>query len=73
MYNHRGGNSANKIHETKKLPSICVVGGCSNVTDTEKGISLHFIPILETRCTERKGDGLTLCNLNEQYEIQALP
>jgi hypothetical protein len=44
MYYHRGGNSANKSHETEKLPNICVVGGCSNVTDTEKGISLHFIP-----------------------------
>ena len=44
MYYHRGGNSANKSHETEKLPNICVVGGCSNVTNTEKGISLHFIP-----------------------------
>ena len=44
MYYHRGGNSANKSHENEKLPNICVVGGCSNVTDTEKGISLHFIP-----------------------------
>ena len=31
-------------HENEKLPNICVVGVCSNVTDTEKGISLHFIP-----------------------------
>ena len=25
---------------------------------------------METRCTKRKGDGLTSCTLNEQYEIQ---
>jgi hypothetical protein len=25
---------------------------------------------VETTCTKRKGDGLTSCTLNEQYEIQ---
>jgi hypothetical protein len=34
--------------------------------------AFHFILylLLETRCTKRKGDGLTSCTLNEQYEIQ---
>ena len=54
MYYHRGGNSANKSHETEKLPNICVVGGCSNVTDTEKGISLHFIPFTGDEMHEAK-------------------
>ena len=57
MYYHGGGNSANKSHETEKLPNICVVGGCSNVTDIEKGISLHFIPFTgdETRSEKETG------------------
>ena len=37
-----------------KLPNICVVGGCSNVTDTEKGISLHFIPFTGDEMHEAK-------------------
>jgi hypothetical protein len=34
--------------------------------------AFHFILylLLETKCTKRKGDGLTSCTLNEQYEIQ---
>jgi hypothetical protein len=56
MYYHRGGNSANKSRETEKLPNICVVGGCSNVTDTDKGISLHdhFIPFTGDEMHEAK-------------------
>ena len=26
------------------MPNRCVVGGCSNVSNTKQGISLHFIP-----------------------------
>ena len=54
MYYHRGGNSANKSRETEKLPNICIVGGCSNVTDIEKGISLHFIPFTGEEMQEAK-------------------
>ena len=54
MYYHRGGNSANKSRETEKLPNICVVGRYSNVTDTEKGISLHFIPFTGDEMHEAK-------------------
>jgi hypothetical protein len=70
MYHHRGGNSANKSHETEKLPNRCVVGGCSNITIQRK--TFHFILylLLETRCPKRKGDGLISRTLNEQYEIQ---
>ena len=26
------------------MPNRCIVGGCSNVSSAEKGISLHYIP-----------------------------
>ena len=29
---------------SRKMPERCVVGGCSNCRDIEKGISLHVIP-----------------------------
>ena len=70
MYYHRGGNSANKSRETEKLPDICVLGGCSNITEQRKAFHFILYLLLETRCTKRKGDGLTSCTLNEQYEIQ---
>jgi hypothetical protein len=54
VYYHREGNSANKSHENEKMPNRCVVGSCSNVTDTEKGISLHFIPFAGDERPEAK-------------------
>ena len=44
MYYHREGSSANESHETQNFLNRCVVGGCSNVTDAKKDISLYFIP-----------------------------
>jgi hypothetical protein len=26
------------------MPNRCIAGGCSNVSNAEKGISLHFMP-----------------------------
>ena len=39
---------------TLKMPKRCVVAGCDNVTDKEKGISLHRIPYLEDERPEAK-------------------
>lgn len=36
------------------MPNRCVVGGCSNVTDTKQGISLHFIPFAGDERPEAK-------------------
>jgi hypothetical protein len=44
VHYHSERKSANKSHKTAKMPNRCVVGGCSNVTDANQGISLHFIP-----------------------------
>ena len=44
MHYHSERKSANKSHETANMPNRCVVGGCSNVADANRGISLHFIP-----------------------------
>ena len=36
------------------MPKRCVVAGCDNVTDKEKGISLHRIPYLQDERPEAK-------------------
>ena len=32
------------VHKCRKMPSRCVVFGCSNTPDLEQGIALHRLP-----------------------------
>ena len=40
----------------RKMPGRCVVGGCSNVPDVQKGIVLHTIPFWEDDRPETKNE-----------------
>ena len=51
------------------MPDICVVAGCSNTPDAEKGIALHKIPFYGDQRSEakaRRKNGLTLKEQQQQ-------
>ena len=53
------------------MPDRCVVAGCSNTPDAEKGIALHKIPFYGNQQSEakaRRKNGLTLKPVF-QYEL----